>query len=75
MSVYFPISFKSVHNKRYLLFHIKNCICLENVYVQKCLNFIKFSLKRLLVGVDWDVADLFRRLDCSSSCRALPKDP
>lgn len=45
MSVYFLIYFKSVHNKRYLLFHIKNCICLENVYVQKCLNFIKFSLK------------------------------
>lgn len=40
-SVYFLNYFKSVHNKRYLLFHIKNCICLEML---KCLCSEMFKL-------------------------------
>lgn len=40
-SVYFRNYFKSVHNKRYLLFHIKNCICLE---MFKCLCSEMFKL-------------------------------
>lgn len=40
-SVYFLNYFKSVHNKRYLLFHINNCICLEML---KCLCSEMFKL-------------------------------
>lgn len=40
-SVYFLNYFKSVHNKRYLLFHIKKCICLE---MFKCLCSEMFKL-------------------------------